>query len=133
MERVTYRGALFRRRTEMVTGVGPFKGLVGSIALSRTSLQNRIPRELFHYLVFPQSPAAKRSDVGSVFYRKPLHPHPTPPITQTRYADSLFYSVSGNGRTNFSKYVTFDDNPVDLKNLARHKLALLSKAMSYLL
>jgi len=53
---------------------GRLKGSVGSIALSRTSLQNRIPRELFHYLVFPQSPAAKRSDVGSVFYRKPFHP-----------------------------------------------------------
>lgn len=62
---------------------GRLKGLVGSIALARTSLQNRIPRVLFHYLVFPQSPAAKRSVAGSVFYRRPGSPAfylPPPPL-----------------------------------------------------
>lgn len=120
MERVTYRGALFRRRTEMVTGVGPFKGLVGSIALSRTFLQNRIPRELFHYLVFPQSPAAKRSDAGSVFYRKssPTLALPTSLRTAAPYRKRdtplVHFSVSGGAGTNFSKYVTFAGNTVRL-------------------
>jgi len=126
LERVTYRGALFRRRTEMVTGVGPFKGLVGSIALSRTSLRNRIPRELFHYLVFPQSPAAKRSDAG-YFIGSHLLSHPRFTFLRTasyrKYGTPIVhFSVSDSAGTNFSKICTcvmFGDNAIKFSKLTQ--------------